>query len=350
VDTQRRDSPLLNTIYTFRTVTLAGSHYNIENRTPYTLYVTPKAVAQANDVIRQASLTILPFNRAVLGYIAADYVNVVLSTDVAQIVLPEGVSSFISFTTLQSDEIADEISTAGTIATYNPASLEINALSPASQVLTPSQSGFLPASGGIDLFGWNGCYFQFACGGGVASVLVQIVHSADSAFTIPLTSRVFCSNQGVVYVPRLLRYVEFFFQASPDWTAGSTFNYNVRRTVEEIYPHTLFLNKTINWSRTYSVAASAGATFYVPCNPPVTRVGVFNKSGVVSRLRQLNTVTMDGTHYAEFLSTWMVQAGQSFEVEVETSVAFWLQLSLDGDIVPTPRTFIVYTTGMNDSQ
>lgn len=326
MDTQVVNSPVVDTIYPFRTITLAGAMYRIENRTPFTLYVVDKAVATVSDCKNQAQITVLPMNAAVLSYVNADYVSCVLSSDLAQISLPQDVTTFIRFTTFLQTENALEQQTNSAIATYNPASLEVNAIPAAQAIQNPGANvlTFLPLAG-VDLYGWNGAYFTFDCDQALQDSVYGFIQQADNpAFTTPTTLRYFAGSAGLLYIPRILRYLRVACVTSPEW-GGGNLETSMRRTVAEIEPLAQFRGETYPFVKDYSINAAQSRSFYIPVLPPVTRISIINNNAnrvVLSR----NAQTLDGQS-SNVLDVWVVRPSKINTFYLETNVGFFLTLT-----------------------
>ena len=328
MDTQSISSPLPRTVYTFRTNTLIGASYRVENRTPYTLYVLNKSVATVADCKTQAQITVLPMNSGALSYVDAEYVSCVLDTDIAQISLPQDVSTFLRFTTFLQTEQANEEQTNSAIAIYNPASLEINAIPDSEAIQSPPAATlvYLPSSG-LDLFGWNGAYFTFDCDQTLQdSVYGFIQHSDDSTFATSTTVRYFAGNTGLIYIPRFLRYMRVGCVTSPEW-AGGNLETSLRRTVAEIQPLAQFRPSTFPFIKDYSLAINEVRSFYIPVIPPVTRITLINTSASKVTLTR-KALTVDGSN-AGTLDVWQLKAGRISTFYVETNVAAFLWLTND---------------------
>lgn len=341
MDTQTISTPAVRTVYPFRTNHLGGSSYRIENRTPYTLYVVNKAVSSYSDCKQQAQITILPMNSAALSYVDAEYVSCVLDTDVAQISLPQDVSTFLRFTTFLQTEGATEEQTNSAIAIYNPASLEVNAIPDSEAVQNPTASTlvYLP-SVGVDLFGWNGAYFTFDCDHVLQdSIYGFIQQSATSSFTTPTTLRYFAGNAGLLYIPRILRYLRVACFTSPEW-GGGNLETSIRRTVAEIVPLAQLRPQTLPFIKDYSVGSSEVRGFYIPVLPPVTRLTLKN-TAVSNVVMVRNALTVDGSS-ANDLDCWRLKAGRITTFYVETNVAFFMQLT--NEAVGTAWTLRVAAT------
>lgn len=325
MDTQTVNAPVVNTVYEFRTVRLMGSSYRIENRTPYTLYVVNKSVATPADCKQQAQVTVLPMNAANLSYVDALYVSCVLSADVAQISLPQDVETFIRFTTFLQTETAQEQQTNSAIAIYNPASLEVNAIpsSEAIQSPAPNTQVFLP-SAGVDLYGWNGAYFTFDCDQTLQDSIYGFTQQSDDpTFTTLTTMRYFAGNTGLIYIPRVLRYLRVSCVTSPEW-AGGNLETSLRRTIAEIVPLAQYRPQTFPFIKDYSVTATTVRNFYIPVLPPVTRVSIVNNDA--NRLVMIrNAQTLDG-FTTDNLDAWVIRPSKINTFYVECNVAFFLVL------------------------
>jgi hypothetical protein len=326
MDSQSINNPLLRTVYQFRTNTLAGGSYRVENRTPFTLYVLNKSAANVEDCKTQAQITLLPMNSASLAYVNADYVSCVLDSDVAQISLPQDVVTFIRFTTFLQTEDATEQQTNSAIAIYNPASLEVNAIPLSEAVQSPPASTlvYVPSTG-IDLFGWNGVYFTFDCDQTLQdSIYGFIQQSASSSFTNPTTLRYFAGNTGLLYIPRILRYLRVGCFTSPEW-AGGNLETSIRRTVAEIVPLAQFRAQTFPFIKDYSILINESRGFYIPVLPPITRVTLYNTSASKVTITR-KALTVDGA-LANDLDVWQLKAGRISTFYVETNVAFFMWLT-----------------------
>lgn len=328
MDTQTINTPVLNNVYQFNTVRLAGSSYRIENRTPYTLYVVNKSAASAQDVKTQAQITVLPMNAANLSYVDGLYISCVLSADIAQISLPQDVQTFIKFTTFLQTETAQEQQTNSAIASYNPASLEINAI-PASEAIQnppPNTQIFLPSTP-VDLFGWNGAYFTFDCDHTLQDSIYGFVQQSDDpTFTTSSTIRYFAGATGLIYIPRFLRYLRVSCVTSPEW-AGGNLETSLRRTVAEIQPSIQYRQNTFSFRKDYAVGAGVSRGFYIPIIPPVSRVSIINNNAnrlVMNR----NGLTLDGQS-TDNLDVWVIRPSRINTFYVEAGVAFFLNLVND---------------------
>lgn len=324
MNTSSINSPVVDLVYSFTVVQTAGTTYRIENRTPYTMYVVDKSVASVADLKNQAQITVLPMNACALAYTGAQYISCCLSADVAQISLPQDVETFIRFTTFLQNESAFEQQTNSAIATYNPASLEVNAI-PASEAFQSPAANTqvkLP-NAGLDLYGWNGVYFTWR--NSLQNAVYGFIDQSEDAslLTGVLTLRYFAGEAGLIYIPRVFRYTRVNLITSPEWS-GSV-RTSMRRTVSEISPEFQSRHSTIPFYKDYAINAAEARSFFIPVLPPVTRVTVQNNSNNKIFMSR-NAQTVDGFNLG-IIDYWQLRANALSTFYIEADIAYWLVLA-----------------------